>query len=164
MRGERLYDDLDDGVAATVPDVKYGTWSRQAGFRRAPIRLPAFNARVREQGDRLLAAVRQHADDLPCTLVDRFALWLLNATTGMPLALIASACDDAACDRPGAPRWTPGQHCLAERPEARRMQDLVTELAGDRRLARWFERRRDGRGAAVDDTAGPVEARMRRAR
>ncbi|MDJ0738094.1 MAG: hypothetical protein QNJ91_00135 [Gammaproteobacteria bacterium] len=116
VRGECLYEDLDDGAVMIVPGVKYGTWSRQAGFRRAPVRMPSFDARVREQRDRLLAAVRQHADDLPFALVDRFELWLLHATTGVPLALIASACDAAACDPPGTPRCTRGQRCLAGLP------------------------------------------------
>ena len=110
VRGECLYDDLDalDDLAVTVPDVKYGTWSADKGFQRAPIRMPTFDARVRAEGERLLAAVRQHASELPFVLADRFELWLLHASTGRPLALIASACSARDCDPQLPARWTPG--------------------------------------------------------
>ena len=66
VRGECLYDDLPDldHREVTIPDVKYGQWSAKRGFRRAPIRLPTFDARVREEGDRLLQAVQQHANEV----------------------------------------------------------------------------------------------------
>ena len=92
VRGECLYDDLEqfDDPGVMVPDVKYGSWSPDNGFQRAPIRMPTFDDRVRAHGERLLEAVRQHAPSLPFALADRFELWLLHAVTGRPLALIAS--------------------------------------------------------------------------
>jgi len=67
VHGECLYDDLETlgDTAVTVPDVKYGSWSADEGFRRAPIRMPTFDARVCDEGERLLAAVKRQAARLP---------------------------------------------------------------------------------------------------
>lgn len=132
VRGECLYDDLPDldHREVTIPDVKYGQWSAKGGFRRAPIRLPTFDARVREEGDRLLQAVRHHAESLPFPLADRFELWLLHSDTGQPLAMIASCCDAEECELPALVRWTPGQLCMAELEEARQLSRIIDELAG----------------------------------
>lgn len=148
VRGECLYDDLRDlqEQAISVPDVKYGTWSEKTGFQRAPIRLPTFDARVREQGARLLAAVEQHAVDLPFPLADRFERWLLNARNGLPLALIASSCEPEVCENTNDTRWTPGQTCMAEMPEAQALCAAITGLAGSTPRARWYERHADGSG------------------
>jgi hypothetical protein len=148
VRGECLYDDLADlhDRSISVPDVKYGTWSADAGFQRAPIRLPTFDDRVREEGERLLTAVQARAGDLPFPLADRFELWLLHRDSGLPLALIASSCSADDCERPPSPGWTPGQACMSEVPEARALRTVIGRLAGDAPQAQWFERRRDGSG------------------
>ena len=151
VRGECLYDDLDtlDDPAVTVPDVKYGSWSADKGFQRAAIRMPTFDARVRDEGERLLAAVKQQAPRLPFALTDRFEHWLLHASTQRPLALIASACSARDCDQQLPPRWTPGQACMAELPAAKQLHRVLKELAGPTPRAIWFERLPDGRGAAL---------------
>lgn len=148
VRGECLYDDLDDlhDRSISVPDVKYGTWSAQGGFQRAPIRLPTFDERVREEGERLLAAVQARAGELPFPLADRFELWLLHRDSGLPLALIASSCSLEDCENPSSPGWTPGQACMGEVPEARTLRAVIGRLAGDAPQAQWFERRSDGSG------------------
>ena len=152
VRGECLYDDLDalDDPAVMIPDVKYGSWSPDNGFQRAPIRMPTFDDRVRAHGERLLEAVQQHAGALPFALADHFELWLLHAVTGRPLALIASGCSAHDCDEHPLPRWTPGQACMADLPAAHLLQCLVAELAGPAPSAAWFERLPDGRGVAID--------------
>lgn len=152
VRGECLYDDPCDlqDRSISVPDVKYGTWSEQAGFRRAPIRLPTFDGRVRDEGDSLLRAVQQHAHALPFPLADRFELWLLHAQTGRPLALIASSCNADDRATPSALRWTPGQLCMAQLEEARALRDIIAHLAGRAPQACWFERRADDSGLGQD--------------
>ena len=160
VRGECLYDDLSDlgNRQVTIPDVKYGQWSAKRGFRRAPIRLPTFDARVREEGDRLLQAVQHHADSLPFPLDDRFELWLLHATTGQPLAMIASCCDAEECELPAMVRWTPGQLCMAELEEARHLACIISELAGKPSRAQWFERHADGSGSPRRGNVGDQQA------
>lgn len=164
VRGECLYDDPEvvREQAISVPDIKYGTWSRAFGFQRAPIRLPTFEARVRAAGDALLGAVQQHAEALPFPLADRYELWLLHGDTGRPLALIASACRLSERETPNLLRWTPGQRCLAEQPAARALVTRVAELAGREPTAQWFERRPDGSGVPcveVGDDTPPVAIR-----
>jgi len=151
VRGECLYDDPTDlqDRAISVPDVKYGTWSAKSGFVRAPIRLPTFDARVREQGEALLVAVQRHAPTLPFPLADRFELWLLHGETGHPLALIASGCTPDDCEPPSRVRWTPGQNCMADLPEAVQLHHRIAELAGPAPRAQWFERHADGSGSAL---------------
>ena len=154
VRGACLYDDpaeIDDPTVS-IPDVKYGSWSSQAGFRRAPIRMPTFDQRVREEGEHLLASVQRHAPRLPFPLADRFELWLLHGDTGLPLALIGSSCDAASCEAPLATRWTPGQACMAELPAARELHALIARLAGPVPRAQWFERHPDG-AATLDPGA-----------
>ena len=153
VRGECLYDTLHD-PAIMVPDVKYGNWSEDKGFQRAPIRMPTFDARVRDEGERLLTAVRQHAAALPFALADRFEHWLLHAATGRPLALIGSGCSERECDHALPPHWTPGQACMAELPAALHLQAVLAELAGPTPSARWFERLPDGRGVSVGTGSG----------
>ncbi len=155
VRGACLYDDpgAADDPAVSIPDVKYGSWSPRDGFRRAPIRMPTFDARVREEGERLLTAVQRHATRLPFPLADRFELWLLHGETGLPLALIASSCDALGCETPPVVRWTPGQACMAELPEARELHTLIAQLAGATPRAQWFERRPDGSATLHADPA-----------
>jgi hypothetical protein len=155
VRGACLYDDpgAADDPAVSIPDVKYGSWSLRDGFRRAPIRMPTFDGRVREEGEKLLTAVKGHAPQLPFPLADRFELWLLHGDTGLPLALIASSCDTLGCEMPPVVRWTPGQACMAELPEARELHNLIAQLAGATPRAHWFERRPDGSATLHADPA-----------
>ena len=155
VRGACLYDDpgVAEDPSVSIPDVKYGSWSLRDGFRRAPIRMPTFDERVREEGERLLIAVQQHAARLPFPLADRFELWLLHGETGLPLALIASSCDALGCEAPPVVRWTPGQACMAELPEARALHALIAQLAGATPRAQWFERRPDGSATLHADPA-----------
>ena len=156
VRGECLYDDPADlqDRAISVPDVKYGTWSTKTGFMRAPIRLPTFDDRVREQGEALLSAVQTCAPALPFPLADRFELWLLHGETGHPLALIASGCTPDDCVQPARVAWTPGQNCMADLPEAVQLHRRIAELAGSTPRAQWFERHADGSGSAMVRRAG----------
>ncbi|MCB1788425.1 MAG: hypothetical protein KDJ33_19380 [Gammaproteobacteria bacterium] len=151
VRGECLYDDPTalEQAEIKVPDVKFATWSTETGLRRAPIRLPTFDARVRAEGEHLLAAVMRRAPELPFPLADRFELWLTHAGTGLPLALIGSHCAGDPHEPPVAARWTPGRACLAQLPEARQLHAAITALAGREPRAVWFERRADGSGRAL---------------
>lgn len=158
VRGECLYDDpaqiTEQGIS--VPDVKYATWSERAGLRRAPIRLPTFDDRVRHEGERLLSAVQQCAPRLPFALADRFELWLLHQGSDHPLALLDSACSADDCTVPGSPTWTPGQLCIQALPEMAGLKRLVANLAGDPPRAAWFERQADGTGVRLPEQPGPT--------
>lgn len=157
VRGECLYDDpaqiSEQNIS--VPDVKYATWSEHTGLKRAPIRLPTFDDRVRREGERLLEAVRQCAPRLPFALADRFELWLLHGGSNQPLALIDSACSVAECTPAATPDWTPGQLCMQALPEAVELKRLVAALAGETPQAAWFERQADGSGVRLPGQPGP---------
>lgn len=163
VRGECLYDDPDEVAdpLMSVPDVKFGTWSAERGFHRAPIRLPTFDDRVCAAGDQLLAAVERHAGELPFSLADRFERWLL-AGTGEPLALIESTCSLQACSNDGPLRWTPGQQCLHEVQQMTALSEAIAALAGHDPRAQWFERNADGSGIARSavDGGAPLDATL----
>lgn len=150
VRGECLYDDLAEleSEKVTVPDVKYGTWSKKTGFQRSPIRLPTFDGKVRHEGEKLLEAVKANAPDLPFPLADRFELWLLHGKTHKPMALIASSCSTAV-EEPTLLRWTPGQHCMAELAHSRALFETINTFAGAQPRAAWFERHADGSGTPI---------------
>jgi len=143
VRGERFYDDLQepDNNNISVPDIKFGTWSREQGFERAPIRLPTFDPIVRHEGERLLAAVQQCAEQIPFPYQDHHELWLLHHASGRPLALLASHCDHQPAEAPPLLRWTPGQAAIAFDPSLQRLRERVTALAGKAPAAAWFDRR-----------------------
>ncbi len=159
VRGECLYDDPGDleDSAVSVPDVKYGTWSERAGLKRAPIRLPTFDERVRREGEALLAAVEQHRHSLPFPLADRFELWLLHGESGLPLALIDARCRREDCEPPVHTRWTAGQACIAEVPEAAGLNAAIAGLAGRQPRAQWFERQPDASGMPCCPPAGDAD-------
>lgn len=166
VRGECLYDDLSDleGIPVTIPDVKYGTWSLQHGFDRAPIRLPTFDDRVRWEGDRLLDAVRDHADRLPFALADCYELWLLDPRTRRPLALLASSCGSGDCETPAMLRWTPGQVCMSELPAARELNAVIAALAGAKPDTSWYRRASDGSGRPLPQAGQSATSATTRSR
>jgi hypothetical protein len=91
VHGERATLEDDPWTGVQTPDTKFGIWSASDGLRRAPVRSSADYATLQSRGLQLLAAVEHNSRRLPFPLVDRHELWLLDAKTRLPLALLQSA-------------------------------------------------------------------------
>ncbi len=75
-----------------VMDIRYGRWSARDGLRRAPLLSTMNLAAIHQAGSQLVAALEQLAHRVPFPLADQFELWLLDASTDQPLALLDSRC------------------------------------------------------------------------
>ena len=167
-----------DGEAETqaggipLPDIKYGSWSSLDGLKRAPVPpIPNYGA-VEAAGQRLLAAVRAHLDEVPFPLADRYELWLLEKDTHEPLALIASAIEGEPLEMPEPAHWRAGQlaRALFRLEEAQdkgapapseQLARLVNAAAGEPARAQWFRREGDRAvGLAVPGGHEPLQGRV----
>jgi hypothetical protein len=163
----------DGGVECEVslPDVKFGTWSRRTGLRRAPVRYVTDYDQLDRLGSRLLEAVKSRADEAPFPHGDNYELWLLDADEALPIALLDSSCRQADTQGFGCLRWTPGQAALryfGQRHQERgsmdgaeRLTGLVRAAAGPNPTAQWFRREPGGRGEGIacNRSAAGLEAR-----
>lgn len=142
--GECIHDDLHDEIhpGICVPDIKYGEWSAEAGFHRAPVRLPTFEQTISAIGERLLACVKAKAPALPFPPSDFHELWLMDAASDRPLALLASHCDHQPREAPPLLRWTPGEAAIAHDIRLAELRDRVALQAGEPTRTAWFDRRR----------------------
>ena len=140
---------LGDGLP--VPDIKYGSWSRAGGLKRAPVPpIPDYRP-VETAGHHLLQAVQTHLEEVPFPLVDRLELWLLEAGTDAPLALLTSARDGDPLEELVPPHWRAGQLARAhfrragspqgdESAPSEQVSRLVNTAAGEPARAQWFRR------------------------
>jgi hypothetical protein len=152
----------DDGIECEVslPDIKFGTWSRRMGLRRAPVRYVTDYEQLDRLGSRLLEAVKSRADEVPFRQVDTYELWLLDADEGLPMALLGSSCREADTRTFGLLRWTPGQAAYQSfgqsdqgagtMSRAEELARLVRAAAGSRPTAQWFRREPDGCGQGIN--------------
>lgn len=142
--GECIHDDLEDEIhpGICVPDIKYGEWSAEAGFHRAPVRLPTFEETISAIGERLLACVKAKAPTLPFLPADFHELWLMDGASDHPLALLASHCDHQAREAPPLLSWTPGQAAMEHDPRLIELRERVASQAGEPVRTAWFDRRR----------------------
>lgn len=164
IHGQHELAQLNDGTQrdVTLPDIKYGDWSRRDGFKHAPIRNVVDHRRLDAIGAHLLAAVKFAAEQLPFPLRDTYELWLLD-THAQPLALLNVAVHDHERETPNAPHWRPGEAAKAvftassplldalENPCAGQLvEDLVNRAAGATPAAQWFQRDIKGAGIGLD--------------
>ena len=168
LKGENEAERLEDGSECvfSTPDIKFGTWSVSGGLKRAPVRAVVDYEHIEWRGLRLLDCVKRFAPLAPFPLRDLYELWLLDAATGLPLALIDSACDMPESDQ-GEARWRPGECCKREfyspaleaiepngEPPAGaghglRIEALINGAAGPQPVSQWFTRAADGSGRAI---------------
>lgn len=139
----------------------FGLWSRRGGLERAPL-----NAILGDQSDHpalapLLEAL-EGTPPLPFELADGLELWLLDATDGLPLALLRSQVGDDA--PPPVPRtqlaWRALSHDaggaaaapVAGQPDEELTghgapaleQQVIARAGGVARRAQWFRRTAHG--------------------
>jgi len=150
----------DDCLTSNALDIKYGTWSQQAGFRPAP-RLSVWDMELIENaGARILAAVEEYNHCLPFPLRDQHELWLLDQRTQHPLALLNSACDPGRLPSSMSLQWNAGILCETTfQPRQCRDQSvnygtaiskLINDAVGNPASAQWFWRNESGNGIGHD--------------
>ena len=154
-----LYVMHEEIVAHTgLSEIRYGTWHRDSGLKRAAIRGTARSHLIEEVGARLIAALEEAAGRVPFAPADHWECWLLDADQERPLALLESAVSELEPPPMECPRWVPGQGARKEfvspHGGAESLSAIVAEAAG---RACWLYRDAQGGGWAGDGCAWPVE-------
>ncbi|HEY8555125.1 MAG TPA: hypothetical protein VIL43_11380 [Burkholderiales bacterium] len=109
----------------------------------------------------IVQALREHPP-LPFPLADTLELWLLDARTRLPLALLATALPERAPAQAVALQWRAalagddsfrapslGEHAVSHIPHAAVLDRCVQLAAGPRPQAQWFRRAADGSGEGL---------------
>lgn len=162
------------GEDAAMRWFRFGEWSAAAGMTRVPLNPILDIDRMLAEAATLTAAIAAAADRLPFPLAPELELWLLDADA-QPLALLATALDEAGRDQAATLDWSAGGRggrpfrspSLAARgiPErdahgparhARELEQVVRAAAGARRRARWFRRGDDGAGVGLAEPGDPA--------
>lgn len=114
----------------------------------------------------IIAALRERPP-LPFLLADCLELWLLDAQADLPLALLASTLPERmpaqatvlqwraalAGDDSFRARCLSGDDSVSHMPHRSVLERCVQRAAGPQPRARWFRRRSDGSGEALDRSA-----------
>jgi hypothetical protein len=138
-----------------LSEVRFGTWSRDAGLRRAAVRGTAEGGLVEGIGEPLIEALQAFAPQAPFPLRDRHECWLLDRHTGEPLVLMDSRLPEESTPLVENPQWLPGQAARAEFSGLAELERALAQRAGRRPQAAWFERGDDGSGV---DPSGRSQA------
>ncbi len=144
-----------------LSEVHFGDWHNHHGIQRSKIRGTAPFRIIETIGERLLTALKCHADQVPFPLADRFECWLLHGEHRRPLALLDSALEYKNLSISNCPTWHPGGASSRDfRSEAGDIDDLrrlILQAAGRRPVAVWIERGPSG-GICEDGKRFPEEA------
>lgn len=145
-------DDPEEFFEIEMPDIRFGDWSRQKGFRASPLIASYHYNEIQAIGHVLLEALQQHADQCPFPFNDKYELWLLDEENDEPLALLASVCQKEELFTPASLVWEAGLRCKQEflkdypleNTDANSAGDLLNRLinqrAGSNPYAQWFFR------------------------
>ncbi len=164
VRDPELVSDIDDHIPVQTSEIRYGSWSQQAGLKRGAI-YPSEDFRVLEQcGAQVYEYLLQHHTDVPFPLRDTTELWLLDQQD-RPLALLNSATEHSLLELDCFIDWRAGQAChrhfrssatetltgLAgtDCQAGQYLTQLVNERAGQTPAAQWFRRCPDGSGIGL---------------
>lgn len=139
-----------------LSEVRFGTWSRSEGLRRAMVRGTAAGDLIEGIGQPLIGALEAYAGQIPFPLRDHMEYWLLDADTGRPLVLIDSRLAEESLPPAELARWLPGQAARSEFEGIADLDNAIARRAGRRPTAQWFRRNDDG--CAVDGDGALYEA------
>ena len=155
---ELLQDAYRDGYQdVSVPDIKFGTWSRKNGLARAPLISTLNYDAIQLAGNTLLSAVQHLETSLPFPAGDDLELWLLDPE-GLPLALLDSKPVDSELDSSIPNKWIVGQRCrrqfqpgsATDNPDfcyAEWLESRINACAGELMASQWFIRNEVGASA-----------------
>jgi hypothetical protein len=145
-----LYVCHDDIVSHTgMSEIRYGSWSEHQGLKLSMVRGTDTSSIIEQVGKKLVDAVMKHSAEVPFSLNDRFECWMLS-TDHKPLALIASTDTEAGRRAFASPKWHPGVAAFdsfgSEHGDAKRLEQLINQRAGDRAMTVWLERQQTAQG------------------
>lgn len=141
----------------SVPDIKFGSWSREQGLARAPLISTLNYDAIQAAGSALLAAVKQLQSELPFAAGDDLELWLLDQE-GLPLALLNSQPVDSEPAATEMNKWVVGQRCRrrfqpgsatdgSDFCYAEWLESRINACAGETMASQWFIRNEVGASA-----------------
>ncbi len=147
-----------------VSDIRYGTWSAQAGLKRGPLCPSDDFLAMEEMGAVVYEHLLEVHDTVPFPFLDNYELWLLDRQ-GRPLALLDTALSAEKIDMRQAGAWNPGLNCrktftsaavreLGIDPAAAGtsgdyLAGYINARAGESPAAQVFARSDDGSGTAL---------------
>ncbi|MEJ2592139.1 MAG: hypothetical protein P8178_12200 [Candidatus Thiodiazotropha sp.] len=171
----QVLSDTPQGLWANTPFSErqyysFGLWSAAHGLKQVPVN-PLFNIRhMIEASEHLIEALRPALDRLPFAPADALECWLLDETTGRPVALLASRRDTDVATTRERIRWLAAERgdfafvspSLLERGlpvndgynprvHASVLEALVRGRGGQHLRQAWYRRQADGGGAPCDD-------------
>lgn len=160
-----LYVSHEDIISHTgMSEIRYGSWSEDDGLKLSMVRGTGTGQMIEQIGARLVAAVTEHCRRVPFALQDRFECWLMTADD-RPLALIESACDENDRRVFESPQWHPGaaalEGAISAVGDARRLQQIINQRAGERARTCWLQREASAfgySGDAITDDGGRIAA------
>ncbi|HHH43413.1 MAG TPA: hypothetical protein ENK49_04675 [Gammaproteobacteria bacterium] len=164
VRDPELVSDIADHIPVQTSEIRYGSWSQQAGLKRGAI-YPSEDFRILEQyGAQVYAYLLQHHTDVPFPLRDTTELWLLDQQ-GRPLGLLNSTTENSLLELDCFIDWRAGQDCHrnfrsssaetltgltgTDCQAGQYLTQLVNERAGPQPAAQWFRRCPDGSGIGL---------------
>jgi hypothetical protein len=170
----QILSDRPQGLWANIPFAgqqfyRFGIWTQSEGLRQVPLN-PLFNTRsMLAAAEAIINRLLPALDELPFPLSDPYELWLLDAETGLPVALLDSARNREELATKDLRRWIaaePGDfrfvsnHLSAlgqpindghnPRVHASVLEALVRTRGGQNQRNGWFLRQPDGTGTPLE--------------
>lgn len=136
-------------------EIRYGTWSRKNGLRRARVQGSPLPQDHRDMIEEIIDSLEEHAENIPFPGIDYYEQWLLSEQQQLPLALLNTAIHRHEFNPRQTPYdWRPSQGIFKRYQSATSdITELITtmrQLAGTRKKAIWV--RRDHEGQAFELT------------
>lgn len=132
-----------ENAAPTASYLNTAIWTRRQGLCALPLD-PMFELstvkRLREDSERLAEHLAARIDSLPFVAADSLELWLLEARSGLPLALLDSRLPGNTPPLSQRARWTAGATALDS------LDQLVRDNAGPTPATAWVQRDTCGAG------------------
>ena len=153
-------DDPEEFFEIEMPDIRFADWSREKGLTRSPLIASYHYNEIQALGNVLLEELQKHADQCPYPFNDHYELWLLEADSDEPLALLNSVCKESEIYLHGNLTWEAGIRCkqelLKELPATEnqntsageQLNQIINQRASNKPSAQWFYRNsfNDGKG------------------
>jgi hypothetical protein len=136
---------------------RYGVWSSAEGLACFPAPPMVSREEARRAAGVLVEAARASVQALPFPLLDRFELWLLDASpSGEPLALLDAATEAEAMPLRRARHWACATTEATGLADAVRtgLEGAVRARSGQGARSAWFRREASGDGVELAPGSG----------
>lgn len=165
-----------EGKNILTSEIRYGSWSKQAGLKRGPLYPSDDFKRLEELGATVYEHLLKVHDRVPFPFWDRYELWLLDQAR-QPLALLNSVVQEYEIDTDLPIAWRAGLACrksfspsvLEEYLSANELltaadylTEYINQCAGEVPAAQWFRRNLDSSGLGLAGINLPAHYQGRR--